>query len=112
MTVADREGRVEGSLATQTERAMLDLVLALEAAGVALEHLVKLSTLVVDWSEMRMNDLLEGLLAAAQVHPVPAVPITLHGVSGLFLDAMLVEVEGIAVLPPGSERDPEPAAQW
>ena len=26
---ADREGRVEGSLATQTERAMLNLVLAL-----------------------------------------------------------------------------------
>lgn len=109
---ADREGRVEGSLATQTERAMLNLGLALEAAGGAPEHLVKLTLLVVDWSELKMNDLLEGLLAAAQVQPVPAVPITLHGVSGLFLDAMVVEVEGIAVLPPGSDRDPELAAQW
>jgi enamine deaminase RidA (YjgF/YER057c/UK114 family) len=97
---ADADGNVDGDLAQQTERALLNLAEALDAAGAVPEHLVKLTVLVVGWRESMLGDLLEGFIAAAAVRPMPPVPLTLHGVQSLFLDSMLVEVEGVAVLPP------------
>lgn len=46
------------------------------------------------------GDLFSGMGAAAQRNPLPQVPITLVGVGSLFLDAALIEIEGVAVLSP------------
>ena len=43
-------------------------------------------------------ELFEGIIAAAAVKPLPPGPTTMHGVQALFEDAMLVEIEGVAVI--------------
>ncbi len=94
----DEQGRVvDGGLAAQAERAMLNVGLALEAAGASEADLVKLTVYVVGWEPSRFPELGAGLLAAGAARPRPPVPITLLGIQGLFEPAMLVEIEGIAV---------------
>jgi enamine deaminase RidA (YjgF/YER057c/UK114 family) len=93
------DGTFPEGLAAQTERAALNFVDALEAAGATPDDLVKLTILVVGWNESMTGKLFEGVIAAAAVKPLPPVPTTMHGVQALFEDAMLVEIEGVAVLP-------------
>jgi enamine deaminase RidA (YjgF/YER057c/UK114 family) len=93
------DGTFPEGLAAQTERAALNFVDALEAAGATPDDLVKLTILVVGWNESMTGELFEGVIAAAAVKPLPPVPTTMHGVQALFEDAMLVEIEGVAVLP-------------
>ena len=92
------DGTFPEGLAAQTERAILNLVAAIDAAGATPDDLVKLTILVVGWDESMTAQLFEGIMAAAAVRPMPAVPTTMHGVQALFQDAMLVEIEGVAVL--------------
>ena len=92
------DGTYPAGLAAQTERAALNFAAALEAAGAAPDDLVKITILVVDWNESMTAELFEGIIAAAAVRPLPAVPTTMHGVQALFEDAMLVEIEGVAVI--------------
>jgi len=92
------DGSFPDGLAAQTERAALNLVAALEAAGATADDLVKLTILVVGWNESMTAELFEGVIAAAAIKPLPPVPTTMHGVQALFEDAMLVEIEGVAVI--------------
>jgi enamine deaminase RidA (YjgF/YER057c/UK114 family) len=95
----DADGNVAGGLAEQTEQALLNLAAALDTAGASAADLVKLTILVVDWDQSMRGELVSGMAAAGRTRPVPAVPSTLVGVRSLFLDDMLVEIEGVAVLP-------------
>jgi enamine deaminase RidA (YjgF/YER057c/UK114 family) len=95
---SDETGRVvDGGLAAQAERAMLNLGLALDAAGASEDDLVKLTIYVVGWEPAKLGELGAGLFAAAEARPRPAVPITLLGVASLFEPDMLIEIEGVAV---------------
>jgi enamine deaminase RidA (YjgF/YER057c/UK114 family) len=97
---ADSDGVVAGGLAEQTERAILNLREAMEAAGVRPEDLVKLTIYVVGWTEAQAGHLFAGIAKAAEKQgPLPLVPATLVGVQSLFLDSMLVEIEGVLVAP-------------
>lgn len=92
------DGTFPAGLAAQTERAALNFAQALEAAGATPDDLVKLTILVVGWNESMSGELFEGIIAAAALRPLPPVPATMHGVQALFQDAMLVEIEGVAVI--------------
>jgi enamine deaminase RidA (YjgF/YER057c/UK114 family) len=95
----DERGQVvAGGLAAQTERALLNVALALEAAGATPDDLVKMTTYVVGWEPSMLDDLLRGGSAAFAQRPFPAVATTLIGVASLFSPEMLVEIEGVAVV--------------
>jgi len=96
----DADGTITEGLAAQTEQALLNFVDALAAAGATPENLVKMNVLVVGWLESMQGELFAGMGAAAQRNPLPQVPITLIGVESLYLDAALIEIEGVAVLSP------------
>jgi enamine deaminase RidA (YjgF/YER057c/UK114 family) len=96
---AGPDGVVLDGLAAQTERAMRNVLEVLDAVGAGPEHLVKLTYLIVGWSEAKARDFGAGLAAAAAARPVPVVPSTLIGVHSLYRDDMLVEIEAIAMLP-------------
>jgi enamine deaminase RidA (YjgF/YER057c/UK114 family) len=92
----DAAGQLASGLASQTEFAVRNLLTALRSAGGGPEHLVKLTFLVVNW-ESSMQRALGAGLAAVQER-VPLLPTTLIGVGSLYLDGMLIEVDGVAVL--------------
>ena len=94
----DADGTLADGLAAQTEQSLRNVVDALAAADATPDDLVKITLLVVGWLESMQGELFAGMGAAAQHHPLPAVPITLIGVESLFLDAALIEVEAVAVL--------------
>ncbi len=94
----DESGALVDGLRAQTERALGNLVAALEAADATPDDLVKTTIYVVGWTEAMQDDLFAGIVAAAATTPLPQVPVTLIGVQSLFLDDALIEVEGIAVL--------------
>ncbi|MEO1064446.1 MAG: Rid family hydrolase [Actinomycetota bacterium] len=96
----DADGNLAEGLAAQIDRALSNVVSALAAAGAGPEHLAKLMIYIVDWSEDRQGELVEGLIAAGQRTRLPEVPITLLGVQALFVDAAVVEIEAVAVVPP------------
>jgi len=93
---SDENGALADGLAAQTTRAMNNLVEALAAADAGPEDLAKLTIYIVNWTEAQQPELFAGLGGAST--RLPLVPITLIGVQSLFLDAALVEVEGVAVL--------------
>jgi enamine deaminase RidA (YjgF/YER057c/UK114 family) len=88
---------VPDGLAAQTERALLNLGRALEAAGAGESELVKVTIYVVGWEPSMFEDLVAGLGAAQAARPGPEVPVTLIGVQSLFRPDMLVEIEGVAI---------------
>jgi enamine deaminase RidA (YjgF/YER057c/UK114 family) len=88
---------VEGGLAAQAERALLNLGRALEAAGASENDLVKLTVYVVRWEPSMFEELVSGLGAAQAQRPGPEVPVTLIGVHSLFQPDMLIEIEGVAI---------------
>ena len=94
----DENGKVvEGGLAAQTERAMTNVGLALEAAGASEQDLVKLTAYIVDWDPSMFPEFGSGMLAAREKRPGPPVPATVIGVKSLFEPEMLIEIEGVAV---------------
>ncbi|MGI9646063.1 MAG: RidA family protein [Ilumatobacteraceae bacterium] len=94
----DAAGTLAEGLAAQTELALRNLITALEDAGGTTADLAKTTIYVVGWTEAMQGKLFEGIVAATGDAPLPLVPITLVGVQSLFLDAALVEIEGVAVL--------------
>jgi enamine deaminase RidA (YjgF/YER057c/UK114 family) len=88
---------VEGGLAAQAERALLNLGRALEAADASESDLVKVTIYVVGWDPSKFEELVSGLGAAQAQRPGPQVPVTLVGVQSLFGPDMLIEVEGVAI---------------
>lgn len=93
---SDETGAVADGLSAQTSRAMDNMVSALTAAGAGPDDLAKITIYIVDWTEARQPELFAGLAGAST--RLPQVPITLIGVQSLYLDAALVEIEGVAVL--------------
>jgi enamine deaminase RidA (YjgF/YER057c/UK114 family) len=92
---SDVDGKlVEGGLAAQAERALLNVGLLLDAAGA---ELVKLTLYVVDYRPEKFQELGAGLMAARAQREFPQVPVTLLGVQALFEPEQLVEIEGEAV---------------
>lgn len=94
---SDANGDLVDGLAAQTSRALDNLVAALSAADAGPEDLAKITIYIVDWTEARQPELFAGLAGAST--RLPLIPITLIGVQSLFLDAAVVEIEGVAVLP-------------
>ena len=92
---SDENGElVEGGLAAQAERALLNVGLLLDAAEA---ELVKLTVYVVDYAPEKFQALGAGLMAARAQREFPQVPVTLLGVQALFEPEQLVETEGVAV---------------
>lgn len=85
---------VEGGLAAQAERALRNVVAAVEAAGATAADLVKLTMYVTDWTPDQLGELGAGLSA---VEGVPRVPASLIGVSVLFEPGYRIEIEAVAV---------------
>lgn len=85
---------VEGGLAAQAERALRNVVAALEAAGATPADLVKLTMYVTDWTPDQLGQLGAGLAA---VEGIPRVPASLIGVSILFEPGYRIEIEAVAV---------------
>ncbi len=95
----DAEGNLAEGLTAQTDQALANFVDALNGASCGPDDLAKMTIYIVGWTEALQSELFAGIGAAAKRTRLPLVPITLIGVQSLFLDAALVEVEGVAVLP-------------
>jgi len=80
------------------ERALLNVALALEAAGASLDDLVKMTAYVVDWDPSMYEELVRGGAAARAKRPYPEAALTLIGVASLFTPEMLVEIDAVAFL--------------
>ncbi len=85
-----------GDLAAQTEQVMRNLARCLEAAGATFEHVVKITTYVVNYTpEMRP---IIGKARAPFFANRPPPASTLVGVSALALPEWLIEIEATAVV--------------
>ncbi len=94
----DESGAVvgKGDLAAQTEQVMRNLERCLAAAGATFEHVVKITTFVVDYTpEMRP---VIGKARGAFFANRPPPASTLVGVSALALPEWMIEIEAIAVV--------------
>jgi enamine deaminase RidA (YjgF/YER057c/UK114 family) len=92
-----------GDVAGQARQAMANLVVALEGAGVGLEHVLK-TTIYVATTER--SDLVAAWEVVRDVFGDHDAPSTLVGVTVLGYPDQLVEVEAVAVL--DSWREPAP----
>lgn len=91
------DGAVIGpGVAEQTERALANLRICLEAAGAQLTDIVKWTIHVVQGASMQ-----EGF-AAFQAWPRDAAPpaITVAVVAGLAVPGALIEIDAVAAVPP------------
>jgi len=90
------DGTVVEGFWAQTAQAFRNLVVALAAAGASPADLVKVTFLIVDWTEDKLGDLIE---AAIEVFGAefPTNTSTLHGVATLFDPRCLIEIDAIAV---------------
>ena len=94
----DDTGAVAEGLAAQSERAILNVATALEAAGASVGDVAKSTFYVVDWEPSMMEELARGGAAARAKIPFPDSAITLIGVKSLFTPEMLIEIEAVAVV--------------
>jgi enamine deaminase RidA (YjgF/YER057c/UK114 family) len=94
----DREGKVvhKGDLGAQSTKALENLRLCLEAAGAGVEHLVKLTIVIAG-----DLDITPGFEAWMKFSGQPTNPpvVTVLKVLALGRPDVLVEIEGLAVLP-------------
>jgi enamine deaminase RidA (YjgF/YER057c/UK114 family) len=101
-TALDQSGAVAGeTMAEQFELALGNLLTALAAAGGQPWHLVSLTVYAVDLADYRANGREIGAVwrkLAGRDYPAMAA----IGVSRLWDDAALVEVQGFAVVPDGT----------
>ena len=86
-----------GDHAAQAHRALLNVVLALAAAGAEAGDIIKLTYYVVGMNEAVVAAVNRGLGRACREAGVPAVPATMVGVESLSLPALLIEADAIAV---------------
>lgn len=100
-TAMDAEGRIvaEGDVVAQFERALGNLLTALQAAGGRPEHLTSLTIYAVDLADYRahagdIGEVWRRLIGT----DYPAMAGI--GIARLWDDTALVEVQGIAALPP------------
>lgn len=93
-----------GDYAGQAHQVMRNLATALEGAGAALTDIVKTTVYV---ASTRQQDLVTAWHVYREYMGQHDVPSTLLGVTVLGYDDQLVEVEAVAVLPPGKLPDEE-----
>jgi enamine deaminase RidA (YjgF/YER057c/UK114 family) len=93
----DEHGRLSPDFAEQVRQALGNLRTALQSAGAGTQDVVKLTVLIVDHSEQRLQMFGELLQAAFGVGAKPTC--TLIPVPRLALDGMLFEIEALAALP-------------
>lgn len=94
---ADENGTVVPGLAAQTEYALRNVALAVEAAGARVSDLVHLRIYVVGWNQSMWDEFAAGARVAVERRGLPEVSSTLLGVASLFTPEMLIEVEAVAV---------------
>lgn len=89
-----------GDLAAQTEQALMNVSVALDAAGATFDDVAKSTIYVVGWTAEKMGPLFEGLgRASARLGIDDALrPTTLVGVAALAAPELLVEFDVTAVL--------------
>ena len=92
----DENGTLVDDFAVQLKQAFANLRVALTAAGASPEHVVKLTTLVVDHNESKLQQL--GVQVQAMWGEQTPTQ-TLIPVPRLALDGMLFEVDAVAVIP-------------
>jgi enamine deaminase RidA (YjgF/YER057c/UK114 family) len=98
----DEQGNLVGpdDLEAQTEQAYRNVYFALQNLGATFLDIAKLTVYTVDWSPMKMDQLLSGAAKASKDLGFDhRRPITLLGVAGLARAGWLIEVEAMAVLP-------------
>jgi enamine deaminase RidA (YjgF/YER057c/UK114 family) len=89
-----------GDLAAQAEQALVNVSIALRAAGASFEDVAKTTIYVVDWKPERLAALTEGFgRAAARLGIQSLRPTTMIGVSCLSHPDLLIEFDVTAVLP-------------
>lgn len=94
----DEKGAVVGAgdIGAQTEQVMRNLGKCLEAAGASFEHVVKITTYVVDYKPELRAAIGKARTPFFGDRPPPAS--TLVGVSALAAPEWLIEIEAIAVV--------------
>jgi len=94
----DEKGAVVGAgdLGAQTEQVMRNLGLCLAAAGASYEHIVKITTYVVDYKPADRAAIGKARTPFFADRPPPAS--TLVGVSALAAPEWMIEIEAVAVL--------------
>jgi len=95
----DERGRLSPDFAEQVRQALDNLRVALESAGASSRDVVKLTVLIVDHSEERLQVFGNLLQAAFGSGAKPTG--TLIPVPRLALDGMLFEIEAVAALAAG-----------
>lgn len=93
----DEHGRLSPDFDEQVRQALGNLRTALQSAGAGTQDVVKLTVLIVDHSEQRLQMFGELLQAAFGAGAKPTC--TLIPVPRLALDGMLFEIEALAALP-------------
>ncbi|MET0267616.1 MAG: RidA family protein [Duganella sp.] len=91
------DGLLSEDFETQVTQALCNLRTALNAAGVSLAQVAKISALIVNHDKEKMPVFVDALRAAWGTQPPPAC--TLIPVPRLALDGMLFEIEATAVAP-------------
>jgi enamine deaminase RidA (YjgF/YER057c/UK114 family) len=98
----DADGNLVGAgdLAAQTEQALVNVSIALRAAGATFDNVAKTTIYVADWSPERLPSLTEGFARAAARLAIQSLrPTTLIGVTCLSHPGFLIEFDVTAVLP-------------
>lgn len=94
-------GTLSPVFADQARQAIANLALALSSKGAGLEHVCKLTLLIVDHSEARLKQWVDAVDHAWSQATKPTC--TLIPVPRLALDGMLLEVDAVAALPGSSQ---------
>lgn len=89
------DGVLSEDFGTQVKQALSNLQTALNAAGAEVANVAKLTVLIVDHSEEKLQIFGGALAAMWGGHPAPAC--TLIPVPRLALDGMLFEIEATAI---------------
>ena len=92
----DKNGNLSNDFVDQLKQAFANLKMALAAAELGPEHVVKISTFIVDHDELKLEQLTSEIFAMWG-KKTPAQ--TLVPVPRLALDGMLFEMDAIAVVP-------------
>ena len=92
----DASGLLANGFNSQLQRCLSNLRIALAAADASLQHVVRLTVLVVDHDQQRLDLISKALRKAWGDHHTPAC--TLMPVPRLALDGMLVEIDATACI--------------
>jgi enamine deaminase RidA (YjgF/YER057c/UK114 family) len=92
----DANGEMKGGLAAQTVQVFENLKVALASAGATFDHVVKITTYIVNYTPASRQTLIETRDRYFNSQNPPAS--TLVGVSALAFPGLLIEIEAIAAV--------------